>query len=361
MEKRHPWQLFPGQLIRYAIDHLHRSSEFDQIVGFLLLDVGVETLLKVFLLLPEEVTTTDMPYRERRSAAEGNFHALVRGVEKAAKTAGDRLKDINLRHVEYFHNLRNKLYHAGNGITVQGDHSEQYSQIALELLDRLLEIPLKHSLEEGSRKQRDLNSLSDELDQVKASLKAEIHVLKQDLRLAIEKVEPLFLMPSFELEVENWSIEGLGHMLLSDPRFFDEVTLEVGEKLPDEHDTVGMSEDGARVRRFRRNELHKLMPSSLRRFADKHQIETSTAARLLTVSDMTEFLLIVAEVAFDLPPAIPTTRAYDAARVFLVGPPPPSPTNMEPEDCKLRRTIREGQSLVTQLEEIREAIEASAV
>jgi hypothetical protein len=76
-------------------------------------------------------------------------------VERAAKTAGNRLKGINLGHVEYSHNLRNKLYHAGNGITVQGDHAEQYSQVALELLDRLLGIPLKISLDkEAARAKR---------------------------------------------------------------------------------------------------------------------------------------------------------------------------------------------------------------
>lgn len=360
MENGHPWQLFPGQLIRYALDHLHGSSEFDQIVGFLLLDVGVETLLKVFLLLPEEVTKTDMPHKERRRAAEGNFHDLIRGVERAAKTAGNRLKGIDLRHVEYFHGLRNKLYHAGNGITVQGDHAEQYSEVALDLLDRLLGIPLKTSLEKQRRERTELTCLSAQVDQIKVSLRAQVRALEQDLRLAIEKVEPSFVMPSFEREVESWNIERYSEMLLANPRFFDEVTLEIGEGLPDEHVSVVMSEDSAKVKRFRRNELRELMPSSLRRFADKYQIETSIAASLLMVCDLTEFLLIVAKVAFELPSTIQPTLTYSAARVLLVGPPPPSPMDTEAEDRKLRRTIREGQSLLNELEEIREAVRASA-
>jgi hypothetical protein len=330
-------------------------------VGFLLLDVGVETLLKAFLLLPEEVNKTDMPHKERRRAAEGNFHDLVRGVERAAETAGNRLKGINLGHVEYFHNLRNKLYHAGNGITVQGDHAEQYSQVALELLDRLLGIPLKISVEKKRHEQRELIGLSTQVDQIKASLRAQIRALEQDVRLAIEKVEPSFVMPSFERKVESWSIDGYDKTLFTDARFFDEVTVQVGEELPDEGDSIGMSEDSTRVGKFRGDELRKLMPPSLRRFADKRRIETATAARLLSASNLTEFLLIIAEVAFELPPTSQPTLTYNDTRVFLAGPPPPSPTDTEPEDRKLRRTIREGQSLLNELEETREAIRASVL
>ncbi len=54
MESHHPWQLFPGQLIHYAPDRLRRPAEFDCIVGFLLPDVGLETLLQISFCSPKK-------------------------------------------------------------------------------------------------------------------------------------------------------------------------------------------------------------------------------------------------------------------------------------------------------------------
>lgn len=76
----HPWQHGPTELIAYAIVHMHRPSDFDHRVAFLLLDVGVETLFKVFLSLPGRVTSTNLSFKERRDAVEGNFHQLLEGV-----------------------------------------------------------------------------------------------------------------------------------------------------------------------------------------------------------------------------------------------------------------------------------------
>ena len=54
MDTRHPWQSGPTELIAHALEHLHRRSEFDLRMAYLLLDIGVELLLRTFLTLPEE-------------------------------------------------------------------------------------------------------------------------------------------------------------------------------------------------------------------------------------------------------------------------------------------------------------------
>lgn len=290
MSTDHPWQLFPGQLIHYAIDHLHAPSEFDQIVGFLLLDVGVETLFKVFLTLPEEVTKTNMPYTKRRQAAEGNFHDLVKGVETAAKSAGDRLKGIDLGHVEYFHGLRNKLYHAGNGITVQGKHAAQYASIAMDLLDRLLGIDLKSARQAQSREQAMANSLQEQTRQVQAALRGQIQALERDLRLAIEKVEPAFVRPSFQNQFDEAMEE----------RIFSIIT-QLDEKTDE----------------WAHGELRQLMPQPLQRFVDQRRVGTSalTAIAVAAANDVVEFLLAIADITFELPSASPA-GAYGLAAIY---------------------------------------------
>jgi hypothetical protein len=78
---QHPWQNGPTELIEYAIQHLHRETDFDKRLAFLLLDVGIETLFKTFLTLPTEVTHAQGNFSERKEAAEGNFYELIRGID----------------------------------------------------------------------------------------------------------------------------------------------------------------------------------------------------------------------------------------------------------------------------------------
>jgi hypothetical protein len=353
MKTRHPWQLFPGQLIQYALDHLHRSSEFDQIVGFLLLDVGVETLFKVFLLLPEETTKTDMPYGARKKATEGSFHDLVRGVETAAKTAGDRLKGIDLGHVQYFHGLRNKLYHAGNGITVQGKHAEQYASTALDLLDRLLGVPLKDTLEDQVRSQEESEKLAEQLDHIRASLRRKMQVLERELRLTVETIEPAFLMPSFEIVLEEWRSENLAFKLMRDPRFFSVVTSsEIGSDPPYEFDSLRVTEDKVETKMYKRQELLGLMPPSLSGFVDEHGVETATAAKLLMSSDLTEFLLIVASIALQLP-TDSFINTYTRVQLLLVTTPLSYP------EARMARLLDEGNLLMREVGEICKALTVS--
>jgi hypothetical protein len=141
VKTEHPWQAVPTELIRYALIHLHRPSDFDQRVAFLLLDVGVETLLKVYLLhVPERVSGTTMSYNARKKAAEGYFHELLKGVQEAA---GDRMDGVDLDHVQYFHNIRNQLYHEGDGVSVSADKAREYASVAVKLLQRLLSVDLE--------------------------------------------------------------------------------------------------------------------------------------------------------------------------------------------------------------------------
>ena len=139
----HPWQHGPTELISYALEHMHGDTDFDRRLAFLLLDVGVETLFKTYLTLPEEVTGTAMPFGKRKDAAEGNFHELVRGISVAA---GARLAGYNLAHVQFYHDLRNKLYHQGNGVTVPTNQVKSYAELATNLLGVLLDVDLSEQL-----------------------------------------------------------------------------------------------------------------------------------------------------------------------------------------------------------------------
>lgn len=193
----HPWQNGPTELIEFALQRIQREADFDKRLAFLLLDVGVETLFKTFLTLPPEVTHAQGSYGDRKQAAEGNFHDLVRGIEKAA---GSRLSDLNLAHVQFYHDLRNKLYHQGNGITIPTDKAQGYAALVVDLLNRLLEIDLSEKLNEPQRraeKKTSIDAKKREIQKYTKHIRGVIADVEALLQSAIEAVEPKLVLPSF--------------------------------------------------------------------------------------------------------------------------------------------------------------------
>jgi hypothetical protein len=106
-----------------------------------MLDVGVETLLKTFLTLPDSVSEAKIPFFERNKAAKGSFYNLVLGLQAAAP---QRVQKFDLDHIRYYHNIRNTLYHQGTTVgTVRTDQLEGYAILAVDLLYQLLDVDLK--------------------------------------------------------------------------------------------------------------------------------------------------------------------------------------------------------------------------
>src|SRR5688572_14449405 len=142
---QHPWQVGPTELIEFALERMHKAGDFDRRLAFLILDVGVETLFKTYLTLPEGVIEHSTNRDDRSKAAKGNFHELMRGVQRADLT---RASKFNFAYLEYYHNLRNTLYHQGNQVTtIPMNQLEGYARLAVELLNAYLEVDLSTDLE----------------------------------------------------------------------------------------------------------------------------------------------------------------------------------------------------------------------
>ena len=141
---QHPWQVGPTELIDFALERMHKGSDFDRRLAFLILDVGVETLFKTYLTLPEGVTQFQIKRGERLAASEGNFHELLRGVQNANPR---KASSQNFPYVEYYHNLRNTLYHQGNRVTAVPIYQvEGYAKLAVDLLQEYLDVDLSGKL-----------------------------------------------------------------------------------------------------------------------------------------------------------------------------------------------------------------------
>jgi hypothetical protein len=140
----HPWQVGPTELIEFALERMHKGEDFDRRLAFLILDVGVETLFKTYLTLPDSVTQFQIKRGDRYEAVDGNFHELLRGVQNANPKKGS---EINFAYIEHYHNLRNTLYHQGNQVTAVPMHQlEGYARLAVNALKIYLDVDLSKKL-----------------------------------------------------------------------------------------------------------------------------------------------------------------------------------------------------------------------
>lgn len=177
--RTHPWQDGPAELIVHGLQHMLQNREdFDRRMAFLLFDLGVETLFKTFLLLDKSASGADGSFTTRSKAAMSeSFHEIVEGTRMAAP---DRLSADDAKHVLHYHDIRNRLYHRGNGITVPEHHVREYADLAVRLLRVLLDIDLNGFLQEPYQRRQEKEAIDEKNRLVHAKIE-EIHQVWTDI------------------------------------------------------------------------------------------------------------------------------------------------------------------------------------
>jgi hypothetical protein len=112
----------------------------------IIIDNAVELIIKTFLGLPKRVTGISMSRREYLEISE-SFPKLLDALEQHA---GDKLIGIDLGDIEWYHRLRNELYHQGNGLTVERDKVEVYAELSKLLFKNLFACDLQIREPEGT-------------------------------------------------------------------------------------------------------------------------------------------------------------------------------------------------------------------
>jgi hypothetical protein len=97
------------------------------------IDNAVELMMKTYLGLPRRVSGLTITRKDFQEIAE-SFPALLDALEQHAS---DKLEGIDLGTIEWYHRLRNELYHQGNGLTVERNKVEIYAELANVLFNNL--------------------------------------------------------------------------------------------------------------------------------------------------------------------------------------------------------------------------------
>lgn len=132
-KQQSPWASGPGEILRHGLDLLKRDTDTNRRLAMILIDNAVELMVKTYLGLPRRITGLTITRKEFADASE-TFPGLLDGLEKHA---ADKLDGIDLGAIEWYHRLRNELYHQGNGLTVERDKVEIYAELANLLFKNL--------------------------------------------------------------------------------------------------------------------------------------------------------------------------------------------------------------------------------
>ena len=138
MEK--PWVSGAKELLVHGLQHLDLDSDFDNRVAMISIDNSCELMIKTYLGLPKRITKIEGLSRKRFEEICSSFPNLLDGIEEFGS---NKLKGIDLGDIEWFHRVRNQLYHDGNGITVEKKKVEAYAEISKILFENLFEIKIE--------------------------------------------------------------------------------------------------------------------------------------------------------------------------------------------------------------------------
>ncbi|WP_091428334.1 hypothetical protein [Aliiroseovarius sediminilitoris] len=120
------------------MDLLLKDSDTNRRLAMISIDNSVELMMQTYVSLPKRIYGLDIS-RKKREEICADFPRLLDGLEEHAS---QKIIGIDLGLIEWFHRLRNELYHQGNGLTVERLKVEAYSELASKLFESLFETKL---------------------------------------------------------------------------------------------------------------------------------------------------------------------------------------------------------------------------
>lgn len=141
---RKPWTSGPAEILQHGLDLIEQDTDTSRRLAFLSIDNAVELIIKTYLGLPKRVTGL----RIGRGEFDQISHSFPKLLDALEQHVTDSLPGVGLDEVEWYHRLRNRLYHDGNGLTVEREVVEVYAEIARNLFSALFGYEVLPSLPE---------------------------------------------------------------------------------------------------------------------------------------------------------------------------------------------------------------------
>lgn len=129
------WASSPAEILQHVFELLETNKESSKRISMILIDAAVELIIKTYLCLPKRITTISLSKQQYNQISD-NFTLLLNTLEDKAQ---EKLTGMNLGEIEYYHRLRNRLYHEGIGLTIESNQVEVYAELATLLFKNLFD------------------------------------------------------------------------------------------------------------------------------------------------------------------------------------------------------------------------------
>ncbi|MCA8412834.1 MAG: hypothetical protein QJR04_20580 [Burkholderia multivorans] len=121
IETLKPWAQTPFELLRHAEEHLRSGTDFDRRIAMVGFDNSIEVSVITYLSL-NPIQRGNRPFaREAVANWNRNFHTKLEFLEAHAQDLGVPM-EVERAWLVFYHELRNDLYHAGNGLVPAEEH-----------------------------------------------------------------------------------------------------------------------------------------------------------------------------------------------------------------------------------------------
>ncbi len=148
------WINGPVELLQHGLLHIQEDNDFDLRIAMISIDNSVELTIKTFLVLNKRILGIN--YNRYKNSIQ-KFPLMLNLLQEFIP---DKISYEELDGIEMFHNLRNSLYHQGNGITIQLKIVNRYAAISKDLISRLFDVDIEDKV--ISKSSNDFFSLSGE-------------------------------------------------------------------------------------------------------------------------------------------------------------------------------------------------------
>lgn len=244
------WKIAPAKFIAHAIEHAGKDSDFDHQMAFLLLDIGIENLLKSYLKHRQEYKKL-----EKEAAAKGREVSFYSVVQKVNDLLSKPANNFDSEKILSFHEVRNDLYHEKVNLKPLDEDLKSYIDIAKTLLTELLGVDVKDVKTDpvfdkrifGNWDEWEGERFIEEIDQ---ELKDRIKYFHESCSLLTEILRPKYASRKFALELHTIWVQYGGDHKYDWHIYYDEGSIEYAETIKEISEEKIRSAD-ERVRLFR--------------------------------------------------------------------------------------------------------------
>ena len=153
-----PWTKGPFELISHAATHMDGDSDFDRRMALISLDNAIEVSIRTFLHLHPQQRKGLRYKPDQIQAWKANFHSLLEFLYDEHSKGTTVPSAASKGNVIFYHDLRNEMYHSGNGLVPEEDFVLGACNAAVWIFCRLFEVDQGELERELHDKGRDVRS-----------------------------------------------------------------------------------------------------------------------------------------------------------------------------------------------------------